>query len=195
MNRILLRSFALVAALALPVSACAERATPFESISGPAIRVGGPFLSLSPVEQTVQVLERLVPLAEDVVTTRAIGPAGGVIDLPEAGLRVTVPAGALQEPTEISVRAHAGRLVAYSFEPHGTRFRRVVTAEQSLSGTIAEGTGARVSTRGYFSDPAAIDWSSNRAEVTEVSLVREQVAEGSVQFYLNHFSGYLVAID
>ena len=195
MNHSLLRSFALVAALALGGSGCADQTTPFESISGPSVRVGGPFLSLSPVEQTVQVLERSEPLAHDLVTAKVIDERGGVIELADAGLRLTVPAGALQVPTEITVRAHAGSMVAYSFEPHGTRFQEVVMADQSLVGTVAEGEEVRVSTRGYFSDPASINWQSSRAEVTEVSLVREEPARGSVQFYLNHFSGYLVAID
>lgn len=194
MNRSL-RLFSLLTAVVLAGSACADQTTPFESISAPSVRVGGPFLSLSPVEQTVHVLERSEPLAADLVTAKVIGAAGGVIELPEAGLRVTVPAGALHRPTEIAVRAHAGTLVAYTFEPHGTHFARVVTADQSLAGTLAEGSGARVSARGYFSDAESINWDSNRAAVSEVSLVNSDAAAGSVQFYLNHFSGYLVAID
>jgi hypothetical protein len=194
MNRSL-RLFALLASMALVGSACADHTTPFETIPALSVQVGGPFLSVSPVKQTVRVLERSTPLAEDLVTAKTIGSTGGTIEVPEAGLRLTIPAGALSRPTEISVRAHAGTLVAYSFEPHGTRFARVVTADQSLTGTVAEGAEVRVSTRGYFSDPASINWDSNRASVSEVSLVREAAAEGAVQFYLNHFSGYLVAID
>jgi hypothetical protein len=195
MNGSLLRIVGLVATLALAGAGCADQTTPFESISGPSVRVGGPFLSLSPVEQTVHVLERSEPLQEDVVTSRVIGASGGIIVVPEAGLRLTVPAGALRHATEISVRAHAGSLVAYSFEPHGTQFERVVTADQSLEGTQAAGSNVQVSARGYFADPNSINWNSNRAAVSEVSLVRNDAAAGEVQFYLNHFSGYLVAID
>lgn len=194
MNRSL-RLLSLLTVLVLAGSACADGTTPFESVSGPSVRVGGPFLSLSPVEQTVHVLERSTPLAEDLVASRVIGVAGGVIEFPEAGLRLTVPAGALHSPTEISVRAHAGSMVAYSFEPHGTQFARVVTADQSLAGTLAAGSDVQVSARGYFSDPASINWESNRASVSEVSLVRNDDSAGEVQFYLNHFSGYLVAVD
>ena len=162
MNRSL-RLIVLLASLALTGSACADYATPFETISAPTVKVGGPFLSVSPVQETVRVLERSTPLAADLVTSKVIGSGGGTIELPEAGLRLTVPAGALAQPTEISVRAHAGTLVAYSFEPHGTRFDRVVTADQSLAGTVAEGTDVQVSTRGYFSEPESINWDSNRA--------------------------------
>lgn len=195
MNRSFTRLFGLVAALALAGAGCADQATPFESISAPAVRIGGPFLSLSPAEQMVQVLERTEPLAEDLITSKVIDASGGVLEMPEAGLRLTVPAGALQHPTKIEVRAHAGSLVAYSFEPHGTRFRRVVTADQSLDGTLAAGSDVRVSGRGYFASPETVNWDSNRAAVTELSLVNEDAAAGTVQFYLNHFSGYLVAID
>src|SRR5690606_12067671 len=133
--------------------------------------------------------------AQDLVTSKVIGAAGGVIDFPAAGLRLSVPAGALHQPTEISVRAHAGAMVAYSFEPHGTQFAKVVTAEQSLAGTQADGSEVRASARGYFADPGTINWDASRAAVTELSLVRNDAAAGVVQFYLNHFSGYLVAVD
>lgn len=194
MTRSFLRMFALVAAIAT-VGACADQTAPFESITSPDVRVGGPFLSLSPTEHTVQVLERTVALPEDVVVSRVIGSEGGVIEIPEAGLRLSVPRNALHAPTNISVRAHAGTLVAYSFEPHGTHFAEVVSADQSLAGTVAAGSDVRVSGRGYFSDTEAVQWDGSHAAITELSLVREDAASSSVQFYLNHFSGYLVAID
>lgn len=195
MNRSFMRLFALLSLLAVAGYGCADQGTPFAPVSGPSVRVGGPFLSLSPVEQTVNVLERSVALPEDVVTSKMIGVAGGVIKMPAVGLVLTVPAGAVSSPTEISVRAHAGTLVAYSFEPHGTRFANVVTAHQSLAGTLAAGSEAVVSTRGYFSSPDEINWDSNRASVSELSLVHQDLVDGTVAFYLNHFSGYLVAID
>ena len=61
------RVFALVALLASAAYGCTDQATPFETVSaGLDVRVGGPFLSLSQVEQTVHVLERTAPLAADV---------------------------------------------------------------------------------------------------------------------------------
>ena len=195
MIRSFLRLLALVAAITTVSGACADLSAPLEVVAGPDIRVGGPFLSLSSTEHTVRVLERDVPLAEDVVVSRVIGTSGGEIAVPEAGLSLSIPGGALQAPTRISVRAHAGRLVAYSFEPHGTRFERVVTAAQSLAGTQAAGTEVRVSGRGYFSDAEAVNWDGRHAAVTELSLVQESAADAAVHFYLNHFSGYLVAID
>ena len=195
MKRMQTRLFALLALLAVAGYGCADQTTPFEADSAPSVRVGGPFLSLSPITQTVQVLERSEPLPQAVVASKVIGSEGGVIELPEAGLTLRIPSGALPAATRISVSAHAGPLVAYTFEPHGTRFARVVTAEQSLAGTAAEGATASVSARGYFSSADAINWDSNQAVVTELSLVDEDPARDVVRFYLNHFSGYLVAID
>ena len=195
MNRSLVRLFGLIGVLALGASACTDAGSPLQAVSALDVQEGGPYLSLSPVRETVRVLERSVPLAEAVVVSRVIDSSGGVIEVPAAGLQLTIPAQALQRPTEITVRAHEGRLVAYSFEPHGTRFARVVTADQSLAGTNAEGASERVSGRGYFADPVGVSWDSDQAEVTELSLVRSGAGNGEVQFYLNHFSGYLIAID
>jgi ZU5 domain len=195
MKRSQIRLFSLVAFLAVAGSGCADQTTPFESIAAPNVRVGGPFLSLSPITQTVQVLERTEPLEAAAVATKVIGSDGGVIELREAGLTLTIPSGALAAPTQISVRAEAGPHVAYTFQPHGTRFSRVVTAEQSLAGTVAEQSGASVSARGYFTSADAINEDTDRAVVSELSLVEQDASQGVVRFYLNHFSGYLVAID
>jgi hypothetical protein len=195
MKRMQTRTLALLALLAVAGSGCADHTTPFESISAPGVRVGGPFLSLSPITQTVQVLERSEPLTQAVVASKIVGSEGGVIELPQAGLTLRIPRGALSAATRISVSASAGPLVAYTFEPHGTRFARVVTAEQSLAGTAAEGSTSSVSARGYFSSTDAINQDTNQAVVTELSLVEEDPSRDVVRFYLNHFSGYLVAID
>lgn len=195
MNRSVLRRFALLAGLIVAGAACSDQVAPLDSPLTPTVEVGGPYLSLSPAETTVQVLERSTPLAEDIVVSRVIGATGGVVEVPEAGLSLHVPAGALSQPTEISVRAHAGSLVAYSFEPHGTQFAEVLSARQSLAGTSAADRDVQVAGRGYFADAQNVQWNGNLASVTELSLVREDVGAGSIEFYLNHFSGYLIAID
>jgi hypothetical protein len=193
-HRTFLRS-ALLAVLTLGLGAagCSDLQGPAEPFPAPQVRVGGPFLSLSPAAETVKVLRRNVPLAADLEVTQVIGPAGGVIDLVEAGLQVTVPTGALLLPTPITVTALAGDLVAYTFEPHGLQFARVVSAEQSLLGTA--GIVGNVDERGYFTSTSAIDWSSGSAVVSEVSLVQPILTSTSVRFFLNHFSGYLLAVD
>lgn len=193
MKRSLIRLIGVVAIVVGGAAGCADQGSPVASAAPLEVEVGGPFLSVSPAEQSVRVLERDVPLAEALSASRVIGPNGGMIEIADAGLRLHVPAGAVTVPTEITVTAPAGSLVAYTFEPHGTRFHRVVTAEQTLAGTTAAGGAERVSTRGYFTSAAAINDDAARAVVSEVSLVQQD--EQVVRFFLNHFSGYLVAID
>lgn len=195
MYRNLIRPFMLFSAFIIAGVACSDQMGPMESPLAPSVEVGGPYLSLSPAEATVQVLERSTPLEEDIVVSQVIGATGGVVAIPAAGLSLHVPAGALSQPTEISVRAHAGTLVAYSFEPHGTQFAQVVSARQSLDGTLAADRDVQVSGRGYFADPQNVGWDTNLASVTELSLVREDAGGRVIEFYLNHFSGYLIAID
>ena len=77
--------------------------------------------------QDVAVLERSRPLDSDEVVSETIGYGGGIIRLPESGLTVFVPWGAVRAPTRITVTAPAGDLVGYHFEPHGLEFRRPVT--------------------------------------------------------------------
>lgn len=190
-----LRRFAVLLGILAVGAACSDQLAPLDSPLTPTVELGGPYLSLSPAESTVQVLERSTPLAEDIVVSRVIGSTGGTISIPQAGLSLHVPAGALGQPTEITVQAHAGALVAYSFEPHGTQFAEVVSARQSLAGTSAADRNVQVAGRGYFADAQNVQWNGNLASVTELSLVREDVGAGSIEFYLNHFSGYLIAID
>lgn len=186
-------AFALVALVAF-AAGCADQPTRVDPLAPPRVAVGGPLLSTSSATEVVQVLKRTVPLETDVVRSAVIGSAGGIIDVPEAGLRLVVPTGAVSAPTAISVTALAGPLVAYTFEPHGIVFSEVVSAEQSLFGTEAT-TATYVSSRGYFSSSDAIDWETSTAAVTQVSLVQPEQAGASIKFYLNHFSGYLIAVD
>ncbi len=172
---------------------CSDIGSPVEPLQSPQIRVGGPYLSLSAESDTVSVLRRVTPLAANIEATAVIGSAGGVVEIPQAGLKITVPAGALSVPTPVTVTALAGDLVAYTFQPHGTQFAQVVTGEQSLLGT--EGVFGGVDERGYFSSLDAIDWQSGNAVVSEISLVMPEVTSTSIRFFLNHFSGYLLAVD
>src|SRR4051794_37268543 len=65
------------------------------------------------------VVQRVVPLQQDYVASTTIGAAGGTLRIPEAGLTVTFPAGAVSAPVTVRATALAGSSVAYRFEPHG----------------------------------------------------------------------------
>ncbi len=134
----------------------------------------------------VTVLRRSVPLAEDEVVSRVIGPAGGVIFLPRAGLTVLFPSGALERSTEITVRAPAGDLVGYHFAPHGLEFHREVTVTQDMLRT--EGLGVRGLSVAYFEGELA-------PTVTALESLPLWVLRVLGFFRIEHFSGYVIATN
>ncbi|MEO8579097.1 MAG: hypothetical protein ABI469_02535 [Gemmatimonadales bacterium] len=66
--------------------------------------------------------------------SKTISPAGGTISIPETGLTMSFPAGAVASPITITVTADA-KYVAYKMEPSGTQFLKDVTVTQSLETT------------------------------------------------------------
>jgi hypothetical protein len=179
-------------AIMLVAYGCTDRGLPVEPLLEPNVRVGGPLLSTSPTREVVSVLTRSAPLPAEIKASAVIGWEGGTISIPDAGLKVTIPTGALDVATNITITALKGDLVAYTFEPHGTRFAKVVYADQSLATTQAVDS---VSSRGYFSTMDAIDWETNSAVVSEISEVQPELTSTSIRFYLNHFSGYLLGVS
>jgi hypothetical protein len=137
------------------------------------------------------VLTRDEPLTRDEVVSAYIGPWGGTIRLPRAGLTVTVPRGALDRYTRITVKAPAGDLMAYEFQPHGIRFERPVIVTQEVSRNEAAG------------GLEAIYFEGELQPTVEVLEVLPTATMGSVAiFRLEHFSyyafrrrGYVVATD
>jgi len=78
----------------------------------------------------------------NVRVSKTIDPSGGVISLPETGLRMEFPAGAVDKPITITVSAD-DKYVAYKMEPSGTQFLKDVTVTQSLGTTELSGRPLR----------------------------------------------------
>ena len=78
----------------------------------------------------------------NVRVSKTIDPSGGVITLPETGLRMEFPAGAVDKPIIITVSADE-KYVAYKMEPSGTQFLKEVTVTQSLGTTELSGRPLR----------------------------------------------------
>src|ERR1700716_1106905 len=53
---------------------------------------------------------RTTPLASSITVRKTIGRNGGVLSIPQAGVLVLVPRGALDQDTEITMTARAGSL-------------------------------------------------------------------------------------
>jgi ZU5 domain len=80
---------------------------------------------------------------KDVVrVSRTIDQSGGTISIPETGLTVSFPAGAVTSPITITITSDE-KYVAYKMEPTGTRFLKDVTATQLLNTTSIFGAPLR----------------------------------------------------
>lgn len=66
--------------------------------------------------------------------SQTIDQAGGTISIPQTGLTIEFPAGALTSAVDITVTADE-KYVAYKMEPSGTQFRQDVRVTQLLNPT------------------------------------------------------------
>jgi hypothetical protein len=74
--------------------------------------------------------------------SKTIDQSGGTISIPETGLTISFPAGAVATPIKITVTSD-DKYVAYKMEPSGTRFLKDVTVTQLLSATAVSGAPLR----------------------------------------------------
>lgn len=190
----LLRPSGLIIAAVIALAACSDRApvAPSAPAAHPSQLLGLPLLSSS---QQVTVIQRTTPLADDITSGAWIGPLGGSFGIPEAGLSVLVPPGAVLSRTYFSATALKGSLVAYEFEPHGQSFLVPLAMTQKTGGiNLLNGLGTLMPVKAaYFPSRDGIDAASGTATVTELLPVKLDLGLGSVTFTVGHFSGYLLA--
>ena len=74
--------------------------------------------------------------------SKTIDASGGTISLPQTGLTVSFPRGALQSALKITITADKD-YVAYKFDPAGTQFLKDVTVTQALDNTTVFGEPLR----------------------------------------------------
>jgi ZU5 domain len=80
---------------------------------------------------------------KDVIkVSKTIDQSGGTISIPETGLTLSFPAGAVAAPITITITSD-DKYVAYKMEPTGTRFLKDVTATQQLNATSIFGSPLR----------------------------------------------------
>lgn len=187
-------TFGLVAMIA--AAACSGERTPLAP-QGTQVPAAVPSLDRVSVDEPAigegTTLVRGTPLGADVTVSRSIGPAGGELAIPEAGLRLFVPRGALSRTTTITATALKGDLVAYEFGPHGTRFALPLIVTQATAGTDADDLPAgTVLHLGYFSGRQALDPVGKKARIAELISRLAFVADDAVVFPVWHFSGYTV---
>jgi hypothetical protein len=136
-------------------------------------------------------LQRTRALAAPITVSKAIGPAGGTLAIPEAGVTVTVPRGALAATTNITMTARAGTLVAYDFAPHGITFAKPLVFSQKLSGTNATLLTAPFLRLGYYEDANLL--TKTGGLVTQLLGGAVNTLSWTFTSSIPHFSGYMVS--
>lgn len=149
-----------------------------------------------PKPAKVHILKRTPPLKAVETRSLTITPTrGGTITLPTAGLTVTVPVGAIRTGTlTITVRAHAGKSVAYDFQPHGTVFAKALTLSQTLKQTSWKQLGSGTLYGGYY--PGEVDDVNSLATITEsfpIRIITDARKVSRAVFDIWHFSGYILS--
>lgn len=135
-------------------------------------------------------LQRTTPLAAPITVSKTIDASGGTLAIPQAGVTVTVPRGALAKATTITMTARAGTLVAYDFAPHGITFAKPLVFTQQLRGTNASILTAPFLRLAYYKDASLL---------TKVGGLVSELLGGVVNLTswtftgnIQHFSGYMV---
>jgi len=181
----------------LLLAGCArDAATPLEPDAGTSA------VSIEHFEQSAALLglvpvrgvTRVSPLAQNISVSAVIGSDGGTISIPDAGLTLVVPAGAVTSSTTFTATALAGRLVAYEFEPHGTKFAVPLQFTQDLRKVSLVGVvTAPVLDGAYFTDASRLNQTIGFGAVSEIVPATVDLLRLQVGFPINHFSGYLVS--
>jgi hypothetical protein len=188
---------AVAPALALGVAgltvACADGAngpTAPHSASDRAPAAGSTTSGSNLVSMTA--LLRTTPLAAPITRSVTLTGTGGTLQIPEAGLLITIPRGAVGDSTlRITATARPGSLVAYDFQPHGARFLTQLKIKQELTGTTwQDNTGTIRVGAGYYADPAQLDDPTGSAGVNEE--IAGTISGRTFQFNVGHFSGYIM---
>ncbi|HEU4564576.1 MAG TPA: hypothetical protein VFS05_08005 [Gemmatimonadaceae bacterium] len=172
--------------------ACADGA----GVTGPSggLQPPPPQLEILDPPEWASGLERVTPLAQPITVSQQIGIRGGIISIPEAGLRVVVPPLAVRQPLTITATAVAGRLVAYEFQPHGTVFLLPLQVTQDLKGTTwRSDAGLPLMEVGYFADALQLDPLKGGALIDEFLPAVTDPVNGKLRFQIFHFSGYMVS--
>jgi hypothetical protein len=187
-----------VLALSLFVAGCSADHAPSAptTIAAPSNGSADLLGTLGSVTSTLRLtpvggLQRSVPLAAPITVSRDIGAQGGTLSIPEAGVTVTVPAGALASKTRVTMTARAGSLVAYDFAPHGITFDKPLVFSQSLRGTNATLLSAPLLRLGYYPDDRLLGKAGGL--VSELIGGTLNLLSWTFTANIQHFSGYMVS--
>lgn len=137
------------------------------------------------------------PLDVPVAVSQTIDQSGGTISIPQTGLTVEFPAGAVSSPVTITVTADQ-QYVAYKMEPAGTQFEKDVRVTQLLNTTSVSGLSLGSALYAAYIADDGVDLSGLlsvleiRPSTTIFSLLSPLVPQSEV-WTIRHFSRYILA--
>jgi hypothetical protein len=129
--------------------------------------------------------------------SQTIDASGGTISMPETGLTISFPAGAVSAPITITVTSD-DKYVAYKMQPSGTKFLKDVTVTQPLDGTSVSGVPLKADLYGAYiaDDNARLDGIVKALEIepstTIFSLINPRLPQAEV-WIIRHFSRYMLS--
>jgi hypothetical protein len=128
-----------------------------------------------------------------------ITPWGGTITIPQSDFTITFPAGAVSQPTLISITSDPNYVV-YTMSPAGAKFSKPAVVTQLLRKTVASGHPlTTVKLFGAYIDDASV--LSTVMHALEIELSATLYVPGSstlpevTTWTVNHFSRYMLASD
>jgi len=135
--------------------------------------------------------------SDQVRVSKTIDASGGTISIPETGLTVSFPVGAVSAPITITITADAD-YVAYKMEPTGTKFLKGVTVTQSLAATEFGLRPLRTQLLAAYIADDSVSLSGNvpvlelEPSETIFSLLQPLIPQAHV-WIIRHFSRYMLA--
>jgi hypothetical protein len=193
-----MRSFLLLSAI-LAVAACGDRE--ITSPMPPAVGSTAPLAMAANQSRTVaavRILKRTKALTTAATASAVIGPAGGALSIPGAGVEISFAPGAVAKATRITMTATEGTDVVYEFEPHGLKFSAPVVVRQDLKKTTAESDPLlAASLQGsYFEGTLAANLVGTQGVYSHIKEGRKAKLTGAnrtLEFTIEHFSGYMLS--
>lgn len=137
------------------------------------------------------------PLEAPLSVSQTIDESGGTISIPQTGLTIEFPAGAVPSPVAITVTADQ-QYVAYTMEPAGTQFGKDVRVTQLLSPTSISGLSLGSALYAAYIADDGVDLGGIlsvleiRPSSTIYSLLSPLVPQSEV-WTIRHFSRYILA--
>ena len=190
----LLRCTVYTVIAVVATSACGERTGPSE----PTLARLETSPAAAKSESQAKIVKRSKALKGDLLATTTVTPGGGTLAIPDAGLLVVFPRGAVSKNLVVTVKAHSGKDIVYSFEPHGTRFSQPIAISQLLSlTTYAKKAGeTQPDLHGGYLPNGLSDVDALGVGTFSESFPAAYGVRGTdtyVVFATTHFSGYALA--